>query len=215
MTRPWPVAALATAVAMTACGGSQPSSMVAYEESSQAGGGAPGAAPEAPGPQPQPTAEPERPAPAPAPDAEAALPAHARAILEAHNRVRAQHCARPLTWSDDLARTAQDWATSLRDNGCGFEHSDTAYGENLAAGTDLSPENAVELWYQEASKYSFKRPGFSMATGHFTQMVWLATRSIGCGFSECQGMRLWVCHYDPPGNVLSLFPDNVLPTTCK
>jgi uncharacterized protein YkwD len=129
--------------------------------------------------------------------------------------VRAQHCARPLAWSPALAATAQEWANSLRDASCAFEHSQTAYGENLAAGTRLTGENAVELWYAESEKYSYKKQGFSAATGHFTQVVWAGSRNLGCGFSECNGMRLWVCHYDPPGNVLSLFPDNVSPPTCK
>lgn len=137
------------------------------------------------------------------------------AILAAHNRVRAVHCARPLAWSEALAATAQEWANALRDSGCRFEHSQTAYGENLAAGTRLSGENAVELWYAEGEKYDYKKHGFSSRTGHFTQVVWAASRSLGCGFSECQGMRLWVCHYDPAGNVMTLFPDNVSPGTCK
>jgi uncharacterized protein YkwD len=151
---------------------------------------------------------------APAPSS-GGIAREAAAILAAHNRVRAQHCARPLAWSPALAATAQEWANALRDANCGFNHSQTAYGENLAAGTQLSGENAVELWYAESEKYNYKRHGFSPATGHFTQVVWAGSRNLGCGFSECNGMRLWVCHYDPPGNVLSLFPDNVSSATCK
>jgi pathogenesis-related protein 1 len=143
------------------------------------------------------------------------LPANATAMLAAHNRLRALHCARPLSWSSDLTATAQEWANSLRDRGCRFEHSRTAYGENLAAGTRLTAENAVELWAREAREYDYKRPRFSAQTGHFTQMVWMATRSVGCAASECDGMRTWVCHYDPPGNVISLFSDNVAPPRCR
>ena len=167
-------------------------------------------------------AEPESPVqapaeskPAPAASPNAGLSEEATAILAAHNQVRATHCARPLAWSAALAATAQEWANSLRDSGCRFEHSQTAYGENLAAGTRLSAANAVQLWTDEVTHYNYKRPGFSMKTGHFTQVVWSSSRSIGCGYSECQGMRLWVCHYDPPGNVMSLFPENVSPPTCK
>lgn len=143
------------------------------------------------------------------------LPGDAQALLDAHNQVRATHCARPLAWSEALAATAQEWANSLRDNGCSFEHSKTAYGENLAAGTNLSAANAVALWYDEERLYNYKKPAFSMKTGHFTQVVWAGSRSLGCGSSECQGMRLWVCHYDPPGNVVSMFPANVSQPTCK
>ncbi len=143
------------------------------------------------------------------------LPGDAQALLDAHNQARATHCARPLVWSNALATTAQEWANSLRDNGCGFDHSKTAYGENLAAGTNLSAANAVALWYDEERLYNYKKAAFSMKTGHFTQVVWAGSRSLGCGSSECQGMRLWVCHYDPPGNVVSMFPANVNQPTCK
>lgn len=143
------------------------------------------------------------------------LAGEAQALLDAHNQARATHCARPLAWSEALAATAQEWANSLRDNGCSFEHSKTAYGENLAAGTNLSAANAVALWYDEERLYNYKKPAFSMKTGHFTQVVWAGSRSLGCGSSECQGMRLWVCHYDPPGNVVSTFPANVSQPTCK
>ena len=43
--------------------------------------------------------------------------------LSAHNTVRAQHGANPLTWSDDLSNTAQGWA-----NNCIFEHSNGTLG---------------------------------------------------------------------------------------
>lgn len=161
------------------------------------------------------TEEPAAETPRPTSGQSSGASGEADALLAAHNRVRAKHCARPLAWSPALAATAQEWANALRDSGCKFEHSQTAYGENLAAGTRLTGENAVELWYAESEKYSYKKQGFSPATGHFTQVVWAGTRNLGCGFSDCQGMRLWVCHYDPPGNVLSLFPDNVSPATCK
>ena len=175
----------------------------------QTGQNDPGRAPARGDDQPPPQAQGDR------PGKPSGLGADAQAILDAHNQARATHCARPLTWSSALAATAQEWAHSLRDSGCRFEHSQTAYGENLAAGTNLSAGNAALLWYDEERQYNYKKPGFSMKTGHFTQMVWAGTSSIGCGFSECQGMRLWVCHYDPPGNVMTLFPGNVSAPTCK
>lgn len=203
--------------ALVACGG-QPSPDLngPTEPSAEPGAdGSSGSAPAAPAAQDDaPAGEPAVGQDEPAP-ASSGAGSEADAILAAHNQVRAKHCARPLSWSPALAATAQEWANALRDSGCRFEHSQTAYGENLAAGTRLTGTNAVELWYAESSKYNFKKPGFSPATGHFTQVVWAGSKNLGCGFSECQGMRLWVCHYDPPGNVLSLFPDNVVPATCK
>ena len=46
-----------------------------------------------------------------------------QAYLNAHNTVRAQHDAVPLTWSDNLASKAQKWA-----NRCVFQHSGGTLG---------------------------------------------------------------------------------------
>ncbi|MDB4963815.1 MAG: hypothetical protein JWP01_3814 [Myxococcales bacterium] len=145
------------------------------------------------------------------------LPAEAQLLLDTHNGYRAQHCAKPLTWSPKLAEVAQQWANKLRDKGCAFEHSGGAYGENLAAGTSgaLDARSTVAMWYDEVKGYSFKQPGFSMQTGHFTQVVWTTTTQVGCGKSTCKGMDIWVCEYDPPGNWEGQYPAHVLPTSCK
>lgn len=46
-----------------------------------------------------------------------------QSYLSAHNSVRAQHGAAPLTWSNSLSSVAQAWA-----NGCVFQHSKGQYG---------------------------------------------------------------------------------------
>ena len=140
-----------------------------------------------------------------------------RSLLAAHNRDRAAHCAPPLAWSEDLARSAQAWADGLRARGCVFEHSRTRYGENLAGGTSgvLDGEAVAAMWYDEGQRYDYRRGGFSMQTGHFTQLVWTETTSVGCGVTTCRGMDLWVCQYDPPGNVEGGYGAHVLPETCR
>lgn len=147
----------------------------------------------------------------------AGLDQASQTILDETNKDREAHCAPPLTWSDDLAAVAQTWADHLRDEGCGFEHSSTEYGENLAGGSTgaLPPEGVVSMWYDEKKDFDFKRGGFGMDTGHFTQLVWIGTTQMGCGMSQCNGMDLWVCNYDPPGNVDGEYRDNVKPTSCR
>jgi hypothetical protein len=54
-----------------------------------------------------------------------------------------------------------------------------------------------------------------MQTGHFTQLVWVGTQRLGCGVAQCADMDVWVCRYDPPGNVQGRYQDNVLPTSCR
>ncbi len=142
-------------------------------------------------------------------------PAEMAGIVEAHNAHRAKHCAPPLQWSAELARTAQSWADHLAKKGCSLEHSSTPFGENLAAATAVSPAGAADLWYREIQKYDFKKGTFSMHTGHFTQVVWVGSRRLGCGTATCKDRQLWVCNYDPPGNMEGDFKRNVLPTSCK
>jgi uncharacterized protein YkwD len=144
-------------------------------------------------------------------------PGDAQAFVDAHNRFRAKHCARPLAWSAKLAQIAQQWANTLRNKGCAFEHSGGSYGENLAAGTagTLDPEAVVTMWYDEVSDYKFPDGGFSAKTGHFTQVVWRGTTQVGCGRSLCKGMDIWVCEYDPPGNWQGQYRGNVLPRGCR
>lgn len=139
------------------------------------------------------------------------------AIVEAHAARRSQHCAPPLVWSDALASQAQAWADHLAAIGCRLEHSRGRHGENLAAGSagSLSPRDVEEMWYREAASYRFASGGFSMNTGHFTQLVWVASEHIGCGVATCAGLDVWVCNYDPPGNVEGQYRGNVLPTSCR
>ena len=64
----------------------------------------------------------------------------------------------------------------------------------------------VEAWGNERAKYDFGDEGFGEDTGHFTQLVWKATRSVGCGAEDCGGrggVGGWfvVCEYWPAGNV--------------
>ena len=138
----------------------------------------PGTSKSAPAPAPK-----AAPAPKPEPTGDAMDDA-AKAFIDAHNAVRAKHCAPPLTWSKKLAEIAQHWANTLKDKGCVFGHSPgMKYGENLAAGTEgaLDPSSTVAMWYDEIKKYKFPNGGFSMETGHFTQTVWRSTKQVGCG----------------------------------
>ena len=148
----------------------------------------------------------------------AGLNAAQQAVLARHNQHRADHCAPPLQWSPKLAAVAQQWADQLKQNGCAFEHSQNSpYGENLSFFAPVgssSPEEVVTGWYSEVSEYDYANPAFGMNTGHFTQVVWRGTTGVGCGQSQCNGGELWVCNYNPPGNMSGSFVTNVQPKGC-
>jgi len=167
-----------------------------------------------------PPAAPAKAAPAAKSASKSELPSDpfARAFIEAHNAARAKNCAPPLTWSPKIAKVAQAWANQLKAKGCVFGHSgNQTYGENLGAGTigALDPQSTVDMWYDEIKLYKFPDGGFSMKTGHFTQLVWRSTRQVGCGHVQCKGNDIFVCNYDPPGNWEGQYRQEVLPTSCK
>ena len=139
-----------------------------------------------------------------------ALADDAETLLNAHNAVRANYCVPVLTWSAEVAATAQQWA-----DGCSMSHSSGGdYGENLAWGGGVSAQAAVDMWAGEAGSYDYSNPGFSMSAGHFTQVIWRGTTQVGCGSATCNGETFWVCRYSRSGNYEGEFPANV-PQACK
>lgn len=132
-------------------------------------------------------------------------------MLNAHNQKRALHQDTPsLSWSDDLASYAQNYADAYDCSGS-LTHSGGPYGENLAIGYGTS--GAVDGWYSEIKDYDFGASTYSAASGHFTQVVWKASTELGCGVKSCGG--LWgdyvICSYNPAGNMIGDFAANVKP----
>ena len=102
-----------------------------------------------------------------------------------------------------------------------LNHSGSAlYGENLgyyrqSAGiidAVALATKTVEGWYSEIKAYDFNKPGFSSATGHFTQVIWKSSTRLGCAAAQAADKGIYVvCNYEPPGNVLPAanFSENV------
>lgn len=149
----------------------------------------------------------------------------------AHNAVRAELELPELTWSNDLAAVAQDWAETLAQDCGSIGHRPNGnYGENIAARSSsgislppMSPEQAVRGWADEVECWTYGaiQRGDSCDTqciqalnstgcGHYTQLVWRDTRRVGCGYETCQAgnflVEIWVCNYDPPGNIIGRNP---------
>lgn len=131
-------------------------------------------------------------------------------ILDAHNAYRAEVGVPGLSWSSELANSAQAWADYLADANI-IEHSQTNgyYGENIWAGTRgaYSLTDMVNSWGSEQRYFIPNQPFPNLSTtgnwvdvGHYTQIVWRDTTEVGCGLSRSNNMDVFVCQYTPSGN---------------
>ncbi|KAG7880763.1 hypothetical protein KL906_002137 [Ogataea polymorpha] len=152
------------------------------------------------------------------------LSSFAQTYLDRHNYFRALHEDTPnLTWNDDVAQVAQNYADAYTCNGelvhSGNSLDGQSLGENLAYGYNFATAGAVDAWYDEINQYNYSDPGYSEATGHFTQLVWKSSTEVGCAYKYCGSYLGYyiVCNYLPIGNLVLVgdpsyfFEKNVMP----
>jgi hypothetical protein len=143
--------------------------------------------------------------------------AEAASLLSFHNQTRAAVKVRPLVWAPRLAVIAQEWADRIAATD-DFDHRpqegpDSSFSsENLAIASTVL--EGARSWYSERALF---RPGTKidddnyLEFGHYTQMVWHSTTSVGCGKAmmprgQYRGQLVLVCNYDPSGNVTGQAP---------
>ncbi|MBC8007400.1 MAG: hypothetical protein H7X76_05050 [Prolixibacteraceae bacterium] len=134
-----------------------------------------------------------------------------QAITAYHDKVRAAVGVGPLTWSTALAAYAQEWANHLAATTCKIAHrTQPRYGENLFQGTvgHYTAVDAAKAWDSEKKDYrgGVLTESNAIPVGHYTQMVWRATKAVGCGEAICNKTLIVACNYDPPGNYLGRHP---------
>ncbi|KII73861.1 Golgi-associated plant pathogenesis-related protein 1 [Thelohanellus kitauei] len=133
--------------------------------------------------------------------------------LKCHNEYRALHNTQPLEWSNELTKSASEWARLIARVGV-LSYADTNEGENLAIvhKSKLNIEELVRTWYLEIKHFDFNNPNFTKKTAHFTQLIWDGTRKLG--LAKCLGADGYfyvVARYYPPGNFQGRFKENVKP----
>lgn len=135
-------------------------------------------------------------------------------ITDRHNYYRLNHNTTALKWNASIAEYAQAWADKIAAENRMYHRQPNRYGENIfwMSGGEVNASTPVDRWYDEIKSYNYSKPGFSMATGHFTQVVWAGSTEVGCGKAKSKsGGTYIVCNYNPPGNYTGQFPKNVLP----
>jgi pathogenesis-related protein 1 len=135
-------------------------------------------------------------------------PAFPREMLSAHNAIRWRVGLPPLVWSDHLAQFARDWANTLLARKQFSHRPNSPYGENLfeIVGDVATPQEVVGDWASEARDYDYRSNGCRGLCGHYTQIVWRNTKSVGCAVARGGRREIWVCNYDPPGNYVGQRP---------
>mmetsp|Transcript_3622 Transcript_3622/g.5351 ORF Transcript_3622/g.5351 Transcript_3622/m.5351 type:complete len:323 (+) Transcript_3622:53-1021(+) len=159
-----------------------------------------------------------------------------KSLLMAHNAERSLVGAPALTWSNSLQQFAQQWANTLKNQGCKLKHrtnrkvNGQVVGENLAmwyngaarCNKKVNSKNdayGVCLWNEEKDNYVYGKQCQSNdkgaacakctkgACGHYTQVVWKNTKQMGCGVATCSnGYSLLVCNYASAGNYIGQYP---------
>ena len=129
--------------------------------------------------------------------------AFAREFVAVHNQVRGPLGVPPLRWSGELAESAQHWADSLIETGAFHPRGDHKYGENLfeITGRRATPGEVVRAWAEEARNYDYRSNACSARCGHYKQVVWQDTKLVGCAMARDSRREVWVCNYDPLGNL--------------
>eukprot|EP00930_Biecheleria_cincta_P097334 TRINITY_DN89059_c0_g1_i1.p1 TRINITY_DN89059_c0_g1~~TRINITY_DN89059_c0_g1_i1.p1 ORF type:complete len:229 (+),score=36.31 TRINITY_DN89059_c0_g1_i1:40-726(+) len=142
-----------------------------------------------------------------------------QATLDAHNRLRANHGAPPLEWNEECYEQAKKQADECQAQdklfhgyceGPSGRHGQNAY---MCSAPVQDANDAVQSWYDELNSpgYDFSNPGFTGGTGHFTQVVWVESATVGMARSD--DGRFVIANYFPAGNMVmaGCFEKNVLP----
>lgn len=140
-------------------------------------------------------------------------------VIAEHNRVRDPN--HPLTGFIKLSIAAQTCVKQmLADDVTGQGHPcnplNHRQGENIYTWLSKLPlktlddrklifEKAMKEWYAEHKYMTFSDSNWIMDAdvnkiGHFTQVVWKSTKSVGCAVGSSATKTMVVCRYSPPGN---------------
>ncbi|HEU4732453.1 MAG TPA: CAP domain-containing protein [Kofleriaceae bacterium] len=160
-------------------------------------------------------------------------PAALAGITLYHNQVRAMVDTTglsagplpPLAWDPALAATAAAWVAQCKDaDGDGLVDHNAGrsigqpfyVGENIFASSGTATAHDAVLlpvygWAAEQAHYHYDTNTCDAGAtcGHYTQVVWRATGTLGCALGSCPGLgypSTIVCDYGPGGNVGSQKP---------
>jgi len=126
----------------------------------------------------------------------------ARNMVNAHNEVRSQLGIENLEWDEELAEKADD-VFDLEN--CEIPINMDDLGQNGLFAFGLNTERqTVNLWTNASAAYDYDKDTCLLAScDSYKQVVWANSKKIGCARATCLdgSTFLWVCLYDPKGNI--------------
>ncbi len=130
-------------------------------------------------------------------------------ILTRHNFYRDIVSSQKMRWSDSLAFEAKIQADKIAENPYSAKVADF-YGVNIFRSPNRpAPYDVVDFWAKEQRYYYGQELNKNniLRFGHYTQIVWNQTVSIGCALAKTQGGTfILVCLYSPKGNIIGQKP---------
>lgn len=140
-------------------------------------------------------------------------------VLSSHNEERRRWRVPPLRWDEGLVADARAYAGTLAQKGY-LEHADMSsraqpQGENLWMGTRdaFGYDQMMSGFLEERRNYvaravpHISKTGNWADTGHYSQMIWRTTTSVGCAVASNKDFDFLVCRYSPAGNVWGMRAD--------
>ena len=113
-----------------------------------------------------------------------------RSILIEHNKERKLLNIPNLTWNEEIASYAEEWALQLAEEDNSIHHrSGDNYGENISWISSMPDDisEGVAMWNEEKVYFKYKPIGNDWAkSGHYTQVIWKNTTQVGCGCAVSQ-----------------------------
>jgi hypothetical protein len=117
-----------------------------------------------------------------------------------------------MVWDNEAADIAQLWADQCQSGhdvrrDTVFTGGNQKNGQNImwAGSSTVGGTRAVDAWYNEVLKFNATAQlnpfAFTMATGHYSQVVWAKSARVGCGFMFQNNKATLVCNYGPFGNM--------------
>uniref|UniRef100_A0A0N5B6R6 SCP domain-containing protein n=1 Tax=Strongyloides papillosus TaxID=174720 RepID=A0A0N5B6R6_STREA len=132
-------------------------------------------------------------------------------ILKKTNEYRKRHQANPLVLDPEINNYAQEWAEKLIKKNVLAHRPNNKYGENIAMISSPNLVHCIDLWYDEVKNYDYNSLDTNFKSLHFTQLVWTSSKKVGFGIAKNSSTYVVVANFDPKGNILKKFNENVLP----